>query len=92
MEVNKLVKLFNEAEEKRNQTIHSAYGKEVDSDNDGLPVRIKLIARQKHGLKITQTTLSENELKDIDNLIVRTIQELFSLYNHLFDGEQMKIG
>ena len=91
IEIDKLIRELNEAEEKRNQIIHSTYANKVNKKKEVDIQRIKITARQKRGLRFSQSTFSENDLKEIGNQIVNTMVELESLHFYLFNGETPKL-
>jgi dethiobiotin synthetase len=78
--------LLNECEAKRNQIVHSAYAV-LDNEGTVNHTRLKITARQKNGLKITNDTISENDLREINEKIINTIKEVQGLYSHLFPDE-----
>lgn len=85
--IDNLVKRLNNAEEKRNQIVHSTY-----AYNNSSIKRIKISARQKNGLKIYSDEISENSLDEINNIIVGLTKEIRELYFELFKGETINIA
>lgn len=89
---NELIKVFNECQIKRNQIIHSTYYFKDFENNKNNVGRIKISSKQKHGLKIDNEVITEDDLKFINEQILLGIEQLQSLYSHLYQGEQIKYG
>jgi hypothetical protein len=85
--IENLLKLLNNAEEKRNQIIHSTYA----YDESDKITQIKITARQKIGLKIHSDEISVSDLEEINQNIRNLIQEIRILYRNLFN-EEIKIA
>lgn len=92
-EVNNLIRTFTEAEEKRNQIIHSCYTWPLNDELDDSIERIKLNSKGiKSGLMTSISKISLKDLSVINSQIIKATKELIGLYEFLFEGEIVRIG
>jgi hypothetical protein len=89
-EIDELIGILRKSEEERNQVIHSTYFfKDFEKDKNNIG-KLKITARQKKGLNVDSQEITEDNLKKINEQILYAIQQLKSLYSHLFSGEPIK--
>lgn len=86
-EIDKLVAILKDSEVKRNQVIHSAYVfNDIENNKKDIGI-LKISSKQKKGLHVDCHDIKEEDLKEINEKILSAIQELQTLYSHLFKGE-----
>lgn len=87
--LNEIIKLLGNAEEKRNQLIHSTYASPHGEDK---MVRIKITAKQNKGLKFTHEPINIELLQKHSQLQAKLFTDLLVFFGETFPGEKLQFG